>query len=68
MSNIKGFLKKPLIFLSETKQELKKASWPTRQETMRLTGIVVFVSVITAALIGFLDFSFTKLVELIVRR
>lgn len=68
MNTKKGILTKPLLFLKETQQELKKASWPTRQEAARLTAIVILVSLIVAILIGFLDFSFTKLIGLLVSR
>jgi preprotein translocase subunit SecE len=63
----KGFFEKPLVFLKETQKELKKASWPSKKETTRLTIIVILVSLTVAAFIGFLDFSFTKLIEIIVR-
>ncbi|MBP7967667.1 preprotein translocase subunit SecE [Candidatus Woesebacteria bacterium] len=35
--------------------ELKKVSWPTRAQTMRLTGVVVFISLIIATYIGIID-------------
>jgi preprotein translocase subunit SecE len=58
---------KPFIFLKETQRELKKASWPSREQTIRLTVIVVFVSLVVAVFIGLLDFSFTKITELIIK-
>lgn len=67
MSTKKGIASRALVFLKETQKELKKASWPTRQEAMRLTGIVIFVSLIVAVFIGLLDLSFTKLMELVIR-
>jgi len=59
---------KPFLFLKEIQRELKKATWPSRQETIRLTSIVVFVSLVVASFIGFLDFSFTKLVGIVIKR
>ena len=38
-------------YLRETRGELKKVTWPTRQEALRLTWIVLAV---TAAFAGFL--------------
>lgn len=35
--------------------ELKKVSWPTREDTIRLTAIVVFISLIIAIYIGIID-------------
>ena len=35
--------------------ELKKVSWPSREDTIRLTAIVVFISLIIAIYIGIID-------------
>ena len=59
---------KPLIFLKEVRQELKKVVWPTKKETMKLTGVVIFVSAVVAIFIGTLDFIFTNLSSLILKR
>lgn len=50
-----------IAFLRQVKTELKKVDWPSREETIRLTTIVVIVSVIVGAYLGSLDFLFTKL-------
>ncbi|HEX8966043.1 MAG TPA: preprotein translocase subunit SecE [Patescibacteria group bacterium] len=57
----------PLSFLRETQEELKKVIWPTRQEVIRLTGVVIIVSAIVGLFIGGLDFVFTKLLSLVLR-
>lgn len=57
----------PLSFLLETREELKKVIWPTRQEVMRLTGVVIGVSAIVGLFIGGLDFVFTKLLSLLIK-
>lgn len=57
----------PLVFLKEVRAEMAKVSWPSRQEAIRLTLIVIGLSLIVAAYIGGLDFVFTKLVELILK-
>lgn len=49
----------------ETYGELRKVSWPTPQEAWRLTRIVLIVMVAMGALLGILDFVFSKLVALI---
>ena len=36
--------------------ELKKVSWPTREETIRLTLVVVLISLIIGFYIGIIDF------------
>ena len=50
----------------ETIGELHKVVWPTRKEALRLTWIVIIVMVVMGAVLGALDFGFTKLITLIV--
>jgi len=52
-------------FFRETRGELKKVSWPTREEAWRLTVVVTAVTVFMAAFLGFFDWLFTKLFALI---
>lgn len=49
----------------ETIGELHKVTWPTRKEALRLTWIVLIVLVVMGAVLGILDFVFTKLIALI---
>jgi preprotein translocase subunit SecE len=48
-------------FFGEVFSEMKKVTWPSRQETSRLTILVLSVSVAIGALLGVLDFAFTKI-------
>ncbi len=57
----------PVGFLKETQIELKKVIWPTRQEVIRLTMVVVTVSFAVGLFIGALDFVFTKLLQFVVK-
>jgi preprotein translocase subunit SecE len=50
----------------ETIGELHKVNWPTRKEALRLTWIVILVMFIMGAVLGLLDFGFTKLISLLV--
>lgn len=50
-------------FLEEVKLEVKKVNWPTRQQTIRYTLIVLGISFMIAVFLGGLDFLFTKLLE-----
>jgi preprotein translocase subunit SecE len=42
-------------FYRETVGELRKVSWPTREDAMRLTGIVLIVLVVMAIILGAVD-------------
>ena len=56
----------PVIFLKEVRQELGKVIWPTRAETVRLTLIVIGVSVAVGLFIGALDIIFVQIMSLVV--
>ena len=45
----------PVQFLNEVVAELKKVTWPTRDETMKLTAVVIALSLIVGVFIGGLD-------------
>jgi len=50
-------------FLGEAFMELKRVNWPTRKETIRLTMVVVVISLLIALLLGFFDFIFSYLLK-----
>lgn len=52
-------------FFGEVISELRKVTWPTREETTRLTVLVVAVSVTIGIILGVIDFGFTRLFDLL---
>ncbi|HSF79657.1 MAG TPA: preprotein translocase subunit SecE [Anaerolineales bacterium] len=52
-------------FFRETIGELRKVNWPSRQEAVNLTIVVLVVTFGMSALLGLLDFLFTRLFALI---
>ncbi len=50
-------------FLKEAKAELMKVSWPTREQMLRNTMIVLGISAATAIFLGTLDYVFSLLAE-----
>jgi preprotein translocase subunit SecE len=56
----------PVGFLKETRDELKKVTWPTKNETIRLTLVVITISLIVGLFLGGLDFIFVKMIGLII--
>ena len=50
-----------LAFFSDLAGELRKVHWPTRQETLRLSLLVIVLCVILGVILGVLDFGFTRL-------
>jgi preprotein translocase subunit SecE len=58
----------PIIkYLKETRAELRKVSWPAREEALNLTAIVMAVTVAMAVFLGVADYIFSKLFSLIIR-
>ncbi|MEK7143831.1 MAG: preprotein translocase subunit SecE [Patescibacteria group bacterium] len=60
MSNMFYRLK---LYIQESRQEFKRVNWPTRQETVRLTMIVIGVSLAVAIFLGALDLFLAYLLE-----
>jgi preprotein translocase subunit SecE len=52
-------------FLDEAWSELKKVTWPTREETRNLTLIVFVVSLVVGLYITVFDFIFSQAVKLL---
>jgi preprotein translocase subunit SecE len=50
----------------ETIGELRKVSWPTLPDALRLTRIVLIVMFIMSAILGVLDYVFSWLIALLV--
>ncbi len=54
--------KRRFTFFSDIIGELKKVVWPTRQETIRLTLIVIGLCVVMGLVLGAVDYGFSELV------
>jgi preprotein translocase subunit SecE len=52
-------------YYRETVGELRKVSWPTRQEAINLTTITLVVIVVMSAFLGSLDYVFNQIFALI---
>jgi preprotein translocase subunit SecE len=53
-------------FIKESRDELKKVSWPSRQTTIRYTFIVVVASLIVGLVTGAFDYALTLILEKVV--
>jgi len=58
----------PVTYLQESYDEFKKVQWPTRRQTIRLTGYVAGVSLVVGLYVAGLDFVFTRLLALVIGR
>jgi preprotein translocase subunit SecE len=50
-------------FFEEARTEIRHVNWPTRAEAVRLTAIVIVISVGLAVFLGFFDWLFTNLIK-----
>ena len=50
-------------FLSESRFELRKVVWPTRQETTRMTWVVIAVVIILSLILAGFDFVVQKAIQ-----
>jgi preprotein translocase subunit SecE len=57
----RGFVR----FVRETRSELKKVTWPTREQALRLTGVVIAVSAAVGLFMGGLDYIFELLFKVL---
>lgn len=51
-------MSKLTTFVKEARVELKKVNWPTREQTIKYTGLVISLSLAVALFLGALDYLF----------
>ncbi|MBI4081456.1 MAG: preprotein translocase subunit SecE [Candidatus Lambdaproteobacteria bacterium] len=54
-------------FFADVKSEFKRVSWPTRDDTLKSTGIVVFLSLVMAVFLGVVDTGLSSTIKFIIR-
>ena len=54
-----GLMEKVLDYIRESRAELKKVTWPTKQQLWYSTIIVIVVSAIASAYLGLVDLILT---------
>ncbi len=65
MDKIKIVTEKIKQFLTGSKVELKKVTWPTPKQTLASTSVVIIVVIIVSTFLGIVDFGLVKIVKLI---
>jgi preprotein translocase subunit SecE len=58
-------MNKVLLFFKESYAELKKVVWPSRQEVVSSTWIVIISTLIFACVLGLVDFLLILLMDVI---
>jgi preprotein translocase subunit SecE len=55
-------------FVSDTVAELKKVVWPTREEVIRLTTMVLIICLVLALFLASIDYGFSRILSAFLRR
>jgi preprotein translocase subunit SecE len=61
------FLRRAQEFVREVLAEFRKVTWPSRQELINSTVVVITVTVVVALFLGSVDIVLAKIVEAILR-
>ena len=48
-------------FIKDTKAELKKVTWPTKEQLIHNTGVIIVFILIITAILSVLDFAFGRM-------
>jgi preprotein translocase subunit SecE len=56
-------MKKIILFFQESYAELRKVTWPSRDEALASTRVVLISTIIIALMLGLVDFILFKLVD-----
>ena len=55
-------------YWKETRGELRKVTWPTREESQRLTAIVIGVTIAFALFLWVFDLLFSNVIQLLIEQ
>jgi preprotein translocase subunit SecE len=66
MDKIKGFVAGFSGFVDEVKVEIKKSSWPNREELVNSTIVVIVSVALLGAFVGVSDWLLAKLMQVII--
>jgi preprotein translocase subunit SecE len=63
-----GFLARAGKFFKEVRSELKKVTWPNRQELVSYTTVVILSVIVVAVIIWVADSAFTGILNFIINK
>lgn len=52
-------------FLSETKAEMKKVTWPSKEQLINNTGVIITFIIVACIVLSLLDFGFQQIMQLL---
>ncbi len=67
MSKISDSLRRVRFFLMEVRNELKKSTWPTRNELLESTAVVILSVILFSVFVGLSDTLLVAVLRMITR-
>ncbi len=58
---------KVIQFFKESRAELKKVVWPTRDDVVSSIKVVIISTIVVALILGLLDLGFTELFRILMK-
>lgn len=55
-------------YLLQTRDEVMKVTWPTQAQIIRLTLVVLIISLVVSLYVGGLDYIFTQGMQLLINK
>ena len=65
LTGIKGIIDKIIQFFREVRIEIKKISWPLRNETIASTSIVIIIVLVIGLFLGIVDVGLARIIKII---
>lgn len=59
-------MKRLINYFKDTRSEMNHVSWPTKEQTITFTTIVLFFGIFTGILLGVFDFIFSYLLKIFI--
>ncbi len=53
-------------FLAEVKEELKKVTWPSKDDTVGTTAVVIALVIVIAVFLGIVDVGLSRIFNLLI--
>jgi len=62
------YMEKLINYFKESKAELTKVTWPTKEQAIQSTILVIMISVGTSVFLGVIDYGLNELLTLVLSR
>lgn len=62
-----GFVGSIINYFKASYRELAKVSWPSKQEVIWLTALVVIAIIVSAAVLALIDFGLTSIINYLLK-